>query len=284
MAWPSVTPNTAAFESSLLGRLGVSGCHNAAMHPDALNEALGHASSDKRLEVLRQVARSGSISQAARDAGVSYKAAWQAIDTLSSLSGTVLVERMVGGAGGGGASITSEGLRLLALADELALARRRVLAKFSGGPALAGGLGLRTSMRNQLPCTVQETVAPERNDPLVLVRLRAPGGWALSASLTRESADLLGLQAGLPVLALSKATAVAVHPPSLERSPPGTPDLCCLPGRVQRCTAGVQRQEVSLALDGGGSWVGFAEPSHGLQEGDAAQAWMVASALVIGLA
>lgn len=283
MAWPQVTPDPAAFESSLLGCAGVPGCHNAAMHPDALNEALGHTSSDKRLEVLRQVARSGSISQAARDAGVSYKAAWQAIDTLSSLSGTVLVERTVGGAGGGGASVTPEGLRLLALADELALARRRVLAQFSGAPALAGGLGLRTSMRNQLPCTVQDAVAVDHNEPLVVVRLRAPGGWALSASLTRESADLLGLQAGLPVLALCKATAVSVLSASLKPLPPGLQDLCCLPGRVRRCSTGAGRQEVSLALDGGGSWVGFAEPPHRLKEGDAAQACMAASALVIGL-
>ena len=92
---------------------------------DALSEALGHAPSDKRLEVLRRVAETGSISQAARDAGISYKAAWQAIDTLSNLSGQTLVERTVGGSGGGGARITPQGLQLLSLADELARSRRR---------------------------------------------------------------------------------------------------------------------------------------------------------------
>lgn len=253
------------------------------MQTQALYEALGHTSSDKRLEVLRQVARSGSISQAARDAGVSYKAAWQAIDTLSSLSGLVLVERTVGGAGGGGARITPEGLRLLALADELAQARQRVLERFAGGTTLAGGLGLRTSMRNQLPCTVQDVAAVHHDDPLVQVRLLAPGGWTLSASLTRESADLLGLQAGLPVLAMCKATAVSVRP-VMNRPAFQSPDLCGLPGRVQRCSSGAQRQEVSLALEGGGSWVGFAESPHRVQAGEAAQAWVAASALVIGLA
>lgn len=41
-----------------------------------LADALGHDSSDKRLDILRRVGEAGSISQAARGAGVSYKAAW----------------------------------------------------------------------------------------------------------------------------------------------------------------------------------------------------------------
>ena len=80
----------------------------------AYAHALGHASGDKRIEILRLIGQSGSISQAAREAGVSYKAAWQAVDTLTNLAGVVLVERAVGGAGGGGASVSEAGLRLLA--------------------------------------------------------------------------------------------------------------------------------------------------------------------------
>jgi molybdate transport system regulatory protein len=254
------------------------------MTPDALNEALGHSISDKRLAVLRWVAQSGSISQAAREVGISYKAAWQAIDTLTSLSGSALVERTVGGAGGGGARITPEGLQLLALAGELASARQRVLAQFSGGAALAGGLGLRTSMRNQLPCTVLTLQACDEQDPMVVARLRGPGGSALEASLTRESADLLGLREGLVVLAMCKATAVSVSAwgPVREQQdlPKGT---CVLRGQVQRISEGADRDEVSLALDGGGHWVGFAAHPWRAREGGAAVASMASSALVIGL-
>ena len=101
-------------------------------HPSqttGLPHALADASADKRLDVLRHVAAGCSISQAARQVGISYKAAWQALDTLSNLSGEPLVERIVGGVGGGGARITAEGLRLLALAAELARARQQVLAR-----------------------------------------------------------------------------------------------------------------------------------------------------------
>ena len=37
---------------------------------------LGYAQADKRLQILQLVGEQGSISQAARTAGISYKAAW----------------------------------------------------------------------------------------------------------------------------------------------------------------------------------------------------------------
>lgn len=56
---------------------------------------------DKRFDILRRIGETGSISEAARTAGVSYKAAWQAIETLSNLAGSPLVEKVVGGSKGG---------------------------------------------------------------------------------------------------------------------------------------------------------------------------------------
>jgi molybdate transport system regulatory protein len=247
-----------------------------------LSEALGHAPADKRLEVLRRVAETGSISQAARDAGISYKAAWQAIDTLSNLSGQTLVERTVGGSGGGGARITPQGLHLLALADELSRARAAVLSRFSGGAAaLPMGLGLRTSMRNQLPCRVEAVEPLGPDDPTVRVRLRTSGQALLTSSITRESVDLLALRAGLEVLVLCKATAVRVGRGEVAEDLPGQ---CVLHGRVERIARGQGLDEVVLALDGGGQWVGFAAHPLAARKGQRAWAVMGVSALVVGLA
>ncbi|MFP8780668.1 TOBE domain-containing protein [Hydrogenophaga sp. RWCD_12] len=246
----------------------------------AFSEALGHAPSDKRLEVLRRVAETGSISQAARDAGISYKAAWQAIDTLSNLSGQSLVERTVGGAGGGGAVITPQGMQLLSLADELARAREAVLSRFAGGSSLSFGLGLRTSMRNQLPCHVESVEPLGQDDPTVLVRLRTPGQSLLTSSVTRESVDLLGLRAGLEVLVLCKATAVRIGRGDIAESH----DQSVLPGRIERLARGQGRDEVVLSLDGGGQWVGFAAHPFAARKGQRAWAAMDVSSLVVGLA
>src|SRR6218665_3964796 len=109
----------------------------------SLSGALGHAHADKRIDILRHIGVCGSISQAARAAGVSYKAAWQALDTLTNLAGGAPGGggRGGGGAGGGGARLTAAGRELLAAADALALARGAVLARWQAapdaGPALA---------------------------------------------------------------------------------------------------------------------------------------------------
>ena len=252
-----------------------------------LPQALVDSSADKRLEVLRQIAVGHSISQAAREVGISYKAAWQAVDTLSNLSGQPLVERTVGGVGGGGAQITPHGEQLLALADALAQARQQVLARFTQGGQMASGFGLRTSMRNQLPCRVLQCEPASPHDPMVWVQLQTQGGAGLTASVTRESADLLGLAPGLEVLALCKATAVSVV--GAARGAAGVlgdaaAQRCSLQGRVERVAKGAERDEVVLALEGGGRWVGFAPHPFAPRAGARAVATMPSAALVVGLA
>ena len=56
----------------------------------------------QRIALLQHIAEQGSITRAAKSAGISYKAAWDAIDELNNLAQTPLVERSVGGKGGGG--------------------------------------------------------------------------------------------------------------------------------------------------------------------------------------
>lgn len=256
--------------------------------PHALNDALGHTASDKRLEVLRRVGQTGSISQAARDAGISYKAAWQAIETLTTLSGLPLVERSVGGSGGGGARITPQGQQLLVLADELAQARAVVLARH--GQGLPGGvgpahLGLRTSMRNQLPCVV-DALQPVGQGPMVSVTMQTLCGQPLASLITRESAEMLGLAPRLAVLALCKATAVQVGPAGAtdaggESGQTGV--VCRLHGWVADVSPGPGPQEVALTLPSGHLWVGFAPEGVELVVGHAVCGRFTPSAVVIGL-
>jgi molybdate transport system regulatory protein len=257
--------------------------------PFSLPQALSDASVDKRIEVLRCVATGASISQAARETGISYKAAWQAIDTLSNLSGQTLVDRTVGGAGGGGASITAKGRELLLLADELDRARQQVLTRFGGRQRPGAGLGLRTSMRNQLPCEVDRLEHLSDGDPMTTVWLRTPGPAVLRSSLTRESADLLGLVPGLQVLVLCKATAVVMAPQTARRNrrhDGGLDDDASseLVGTVERVAHGESRDEVVLALTGGGHWVGFVAHPSTLKPGHRACARMPSSSLVVALA
>lgn len=247
-----------------------------------LADALGHEVSDKRLDILRRIGSMGSISEAARGAGVSYKAAWQAIDTLSNLAGTPLLERTVGGSGGGGARLTAAGEQLLQAAELLNKARTQVLAQIteSNGQAPSdaprfGALSLRTSMRNQFPCAVK---ALKSQGQVIQVELSLGDDTPLFSRITKESAELLGLHPGQAVLALCKATAVTV-------SPAGAMDKGrnLLPGRVKRASRSAAGGEVALELGSGMQLVGFAGPGSGLRVGSPALAHMEESAVVIAL-
>ena len=105
----------------------------------------------QRIALLAQIAALGSITQAAKAAGMSYKTAWDAVDELNNLAERPLVERSVGGKGGGGARLTPAGERLLALYQRLEELRERMLESIEEDGEdleLIGRLMLRTSARN----------------------------------------------------------------------------------------------------------------------------------------
>lgn len=67
-----------------------------------------------KADLLDAVARSGSISAAAREMDMSYRRAWLLVDTMNRAFRSPLVEAAKGGAGGGGARVTAFGLQVLA--------------------------------------------------------------------------------------------------------------------------------------------------------------------------
>ena len=67
----------------------------------------------RRISLLKQIAQTGSISQGAKNAGISYKSAWDAINEMNQLSEQSLVDRATGGKGGGGSVLTDEAKEFL---------------------------------------------------------------------------------------------------------------------------------------------------------------------------
>lgn len=246
----------------------------AATHAPTLLQALGHPLTDRRLQVLRALGECGSISQAARQVGVSYKAAWQAIDTLGNLAGVPVVAKSVGGAGGGGAKLTAAGQDLLRAAQAMAQAKGALLQQWPS-PVPMQRLGIQTSMRNQWPCVVAQV---DMAGPLALVQVHSPqSDLRLSARLTAESAQLLGLQAGMPVLAMCKATAVQVGSAS------ALPASNTWPGKATRVTTGAIGDEVAVQMPNGVQWVGFAAAGSGLRAGRSVSVHLPEAALVLAL-
>ncbi|MDR0224911.1 MAG: LysR family transcriptional regulator [Burkholderiaceae bacterium] len=247
--------------------------------------ALGHDLADRRMAILRHIAAGHSISQAAREAGISYKAAWQALDVLTNLAGRALVERTVGGAGGGGARITEAGLSLLAMADALEDARAQVLRRFAERDAQslapAARLGLRISMRNLWPCRIESLQAQGAQvRAWLLPDGSGADGVRIAARITQESVQLLALAPGVPVMALCKATAVQV----LASAPADGENRW--PATVQRLARGgvEAAREVVARLPWGGSGVGYAMSGEGLRAGRKVWLQVPESSVVLAIA
>jgi molybdate transport system regulatory protein len=245
-------------------------------------DVLSSNTTDKRVEVLRSLDQAGSISEAARVNGISYKAAWQAIETLSNLAGVALVEKAVGGSGGGGARLSSAGIQVLKAADLLHAARKQAIASIRQGTNdqplnLAGiaAVNLRTSMRNQLPCTVK---AIELTPGSARVTLSLADCQDINARITLESLELLDLTVGMQALALFKATAVRIAPQIVAIG-----QINLLRGKVSR-RSGTALAEVAIQLSRGLALVGFAEAGTTLRLRQAAMAAIDERAVVIGIA
>ncbi|MDF2234397.1 LysR family transcriptional regulator [Albimonas sp. CAU 1670] len=67
-----------------------------------------------KAELLERIANTGSIAAAGREMGMSYKRAWQLVETLNAMFREPLVRSSRGGARGGGAVVTEAGQAVLA--------------------------------------------------------------------------------------------------------------------------------------------------------------------------
>lgn len=169
-----------------------------------------------RISLLKQIGERGSITQAAKAAGISYKAAWDAVDAMNNLAPAPVVATAIGGRGGGGARLTDEGRRLIGAYRTISGEYRRFLDSVNaalGDPearvAMLQRLALRTSARNQFIGQIISVIARPVDAE---VEIAIQGGARLRAGVTNESVDCLGLRPGRHVWALIKAVAVRIEP------------------------------------------------------------------------
>ena len=87
---------------------GISPAHRIWLHVDGVR-MFGPGTH----ELLHNVAETGSLHQAAKQMGMSYTKAWHLLRENEQYLGWALVERRVGGATGGGTSLTGRGRDLL---------------------------------------------------------------------------------------------------------------------------------------------------------------------------
>mgnify|MGYP003983634969 FL=1 len=68
-----------------------------------------------KVDLLESIDQEGSISGAARQNRISYRRAWDMVDTMNRCFKKPLVESATGGKGGGGAKLTLLGKKVIAI-------------------------------------------------------------------------------------------------------------------------------------------------------------------------
>lgn len=236
----------------------------------------------QRLALLQHIAEQGSITRAAKSAGLSYKAAWDAIDELNNLAQRPLVERSVGGRGGGGANLSTEGERVLRLYQRLQALQAQVLdaAESDADFDLLSRLTLRTSARNQLLGRIQHITREGNNDT---VHLALAGGQLIDAQITHDSRLRLDLEPEVEVVALIKAGWLQLLP----ADQPPCPDHNSLYGKIDILLDAEHGPcEVRIALPNGQTLCAQAMPGQlaalGLGGGSAVQVQFAPSHVLLG--
>lgn len=203
---------------------------------------------EKRIRLLEAIAATGSISSAAKAVGLSYKAAWEAVDTMNNLSQHPLVVRITGGSGGGGTTLTPLGREVVANYAVLKNEYERFLTRLSNVSNLEQGflkhlqrIAMQISARNQLMGKIGDIKQAKVNAEVGIV---LKSGVVLVSTITNSAVEEMGLQIGDEVVGIIKASSVLVS----NTSDIATSARNKLPGVVTDIKLGEVNAQVSIDI------------------------------------
>jgi len=169
---------------------------------------------EKRIELLFAIGRTGSISKAAKEVPMSYKTAWEAVDSMNNLAHTPVVTKATGGAGGGGTKLTEYGENLLKSYRVLQEEHQKFLERLqeltdinTGMLSDIGRLGMQISARNQIQGVIK-SMKKKRVNSEILLQLKS--GNELKSIITNSAVESLNLKVDDQVMAIFKSTSVQI--------------------------------------------------------------------------
>lgn len=204
----------------------------------------------RRLDLLQAIEITGSISQSAKKIGMTYKAAWDAVDIMNNLAGTPLVRCQHGGKGGGGATLTQTGSQIVRTYERLLALQAKWITSLDDGVQvdvlpLIRRLSMKTSARNMFYGVIESIDMGLVN---VEVILKLQGETRIAATITLGSLEQMQLKVGDPAWALVKASWVILASSEVQGK---TSARNCLCGEIIKIIAGQVNVEVIVQLEGG---------------------------------
>ena len=241
-----------------------------------------------RINLLEHIDELGSITKAAKAVGISYKTAWDTINMINNLAEKPLVDRLTGGKGGGGTSLTAEGKKVINQFKTIQEEHRKFLSnledRLGDNDSLYQFLrriSMKVSARNTFAGSVTAIIKGAVNAE---VTLSLKGGIPLTAVVTNGAIDNLGLKTGAEAYAIIKASSVIIGT-DLHDAKVSARNVFC--GTIAKIIEGPVNTEVDVEIGGGNtvSSVITHESSTrlGLKVGGHACALFKASSVIIGV-
>ncbi len=241
-----------------------------------------------RIKLLEKIDELGSITKAAKAIGISYKNAWDTVNLINNLSEKPLVDRLTGGKGGGGTSLTAEGKKVITQFNTIQEEHRRFLDNLEQRLGETDSLyqflrriSMKVSARNTFSGTVSAITKGAVNAEITL---SLKGGIPLTAVVTNGAIDNLGLAVGTEAFAIIKASSIIIGT-DLHDAKISARNVFC--GTINKIIEGPVNTEVDVEI-GGGNTIS-AVITHGssarleLKVGGHACALFKASSVIIGV-
>ena len=241
-----------------------------------------------RIALLEKIDELGSISSAAKAAGISYKTAWHLVNMMNNLSEKPLVERMTGGKGGGGTILTREGKKTIEQFRIVQEEHRKFLQNLEERLGNTNTLyqflkniSMKISARNVFSGTVEKVTRGAVNAEVIL---KLKGETRITSVITNGAVDNLDLKEGMNAYAIIKSSSIIIAQELLNAK---LSARNILPGKISKLIEGPVSSEVDLEIGEGN--VISAIITHGsseilsLKEGSTACALFKASSVIIGV-
>lgn len=176
---------------------------------------LGHG----KIELLEKIEKLGSISKAAKEMRMSYKAAWDSIDMMNKASNEPLVMRSTGGKGGGGTFLTQKGKEAILIFRNLEEAQDKLLhffqadldswqnARKTSSAKSARNYVIKTSARNQFFVNILSISKDEIN---AKITMELTNKIKIVSTITLDSLNELNLKEEMNCFALIKANWISI--------------------------------------------------------------------------
>jgi molybdate transport system regulatory protein len=205
-----------------------------------------------RIALLERIDELGSITKAAKAVGISYKNAWDLVNMINNLADRPLVERLVGGRGGGGTTLTEYGKQVIKQFGVLQEEHRKFLENLEerlGDTAslyhLIRRISMKVSARNVMAGTVTKITMGAVNAE---VALSLAGGAPLIAIVTNGAVENLELKEGASAYAIIKASSVMIGA-DLHDAKISARNVMC--GTISKIIQGPVSTEVDVEVGGG---------------------------------